>query len=99
LLGLTESTTLVAAPIQAYTKPAARSYALQMHEVPTFTRRTFVAPMVVAPAPAVAEAPRSTRTFSYAPGTTTAPVMRRAAPRRVPAYLLPKSDPRKYNGF
>lgn len=52
--------------------------------------------------PAVQSAPkfgvrRSTRSYSYAPSA--APMMRRSSPARVPSYLLPKSDPRKYNGF
>lgn len=40
---------------------------------------------------------RSMRSYSYAPSTV--PMMRRSSPARVPSFMLPKSDPRKYNGF
>lgn len=84
-----------AAPIQAYSKPAALSGAQQTGEISRpRSMRLFVPQTMV---PQTVEGRRSTRSYSYIPGS--APTMRRYMPARVPSYLLPKSDPRKYNGF
>jgi hypothetical protein len=89
-----------AAPIQAYTKPAAQSVAAQTGEITRVPAVRMFIPQAVVPQTAGVEARRSTRSYSYVPGS--APVVRSARPARparVPSYMLPKSDPRKYNGF
>lgn len=92
----------VAAPIEAYTKPAARAAAIQSGAFAEGRRSVRTYSYV--PAPIVAQAPdvQGRRSYSVEPGTAPtyrAPVMRRLTPARVPSYMLPKSDPRKYNGF
>lgn len=91
-----------AAPIEAYTKPAAQAAAVQTGDI-TGGRRS-VRTYSYMPTPEMARGPvdQGRRSFSVEPGTVPtygAPVMRRWTPARVPSYLLPKSDPRKYNGF
>ncbi|MBL9085476.1 MAG: hypothetical protein JNK76_26965 [Planctomycetales bacterium] len=56
------------------------------------------------PAATMAQAPttQSRRSFSVEPGAAPAATYSRARvyrPARTPSYLLPKSDPRRYNGF
>lgn len=86
-----------AAPIEAYTKPAARAAAAQSGELRIGVARGAVPHAAVSQPVVTAEGRRSVRSYSYDPGT--APVMRRSIPARVPSYMLPKSDPRKFNGF
>jgi len=83
-----------AAPSGAYTKPATQAAANA--EGRRSVRYYSYSPAAV---PAVANdgGRRSVRSYSYTPGA--ASVMRRTSPARVPSYLLPKTDPRKYNGF
>lgn len=83
-----------AAPNGAYTKPAVQSEANAAGR--RSVRYYSYAPAAV-PTVASDAGRRAVRSYSYMPGT--APVMRRSSPARVPSYLLPKTDPRKYNGF
>lgn len=43
-----------------------------------------------------AENVESGRRYSYEPGVVNVPEVRRERPSRVPSYMLPKTDPRKY---
>lgn len=90
LLGFDKAT---AAPSGVYMKP-------HMRAEPGATVRNSVRHYSRAPAPVPTianEAGRSSvRSFSYMPSA--APAMRRPSPKRVPSYLLPKTDPRKYSG-